>query len=55
MVPLHSAILREGFLDFARQVGDCPLFQHLELDAYGRRSGDFTAKINEWLHEVDLL
>jgi hypothetical protein len=52
MVPLHSAILREGFLKFVQSVGDRPLFHHLKLDSYGRRSGAFTAIINEWLHET---
>jgi hypothetical protein len=52
MMPLHSAILREGFLKFVQSVGDRPLFHHLKLDSYGRRSGAFTAIINEWLHET---
>jgi hypothetical protein len=49
---LHSAILHEGFLTFVESVGDRPLFHHLKLDGYGRRSTEFTAKINEWLHKV---
>ena len=52
VVPLHSALLREGFLKFVKSVGDRPLFHHLKLDSYGRRSGAFTAIINEWLHET---
>jgi hypothetical protein len=52
MVPLHSAILDEGFLEYVKTVGDRPLFHHLKLDSYGRRSGAFTAIINEWLHET---
>lgn len=52
MVPLHSAILDEGFLEYVKTIGDRPLFHHLKLDSYGRRSGAFTAIINEWLHET---
>jgi integrase len=51
-MPLHSAILREDFLDYWRSVGDGPLFPQVELDGYGRRSGKMTAAVNEWLHET---
>ncbi|HEY1961579.1 MAG TPA: hypothetical protein VGG69_04100 [Rhizomicrobium sp.] len=50
-MPLHSAILKAGFLDHWRSIGDGPLFS-LELDGYGRRSGKMTAAVNEWLHET---
>ena len=49
---MHSAILDAGFSKFVEAVGDRPLFHHLKLDGYGRRSSEFTAKINERLHEV---
>jgi hypothetical protein len=52
MMPLHSSILDEGFLEFAKSVGNRPLFYNLKLDGYGRRSGAFTAMINEWLHKT---
>jgi hypothetical protein len=52
MMPLHSAILEEGFLEYVKSVGERPLFHHLKLDSYGRRSGAFTAMINEWLHKT---
>jgi integrase len=38
-VPLHSALLAEGFLDYVKSVGDGPLFPQLRLDGYGRRAG----------------
>jgi Phage integrase SAM-like domain len=52
IMPLHSAILEEGFLKFVEPVGDRPLFHHLKLYGYGRRTSEFTAIINEWLHET---
>jgi len=52
IMPLHSAILEEGFLKFVESVGDRPLFHHLKLDSYGRRTSEFTSMINEWLHET---
>jgi integrase len=51
-MPLHSAILREKFLNYWRSIGDGPLFPQVELDGFGRRSGKMTAAVNEWLHET---
>ena len=52
IMPLHSSILDEGFLEYVKSLGNRPLFYNLKLDGYGRRSGAFTAIINEWLHET---
>jgi integrase len=51
-MPLHSATLREKFLNCWRSIGDGPLFPQVELDGYGRRSGKMTAAVNEWPHET---
>jgi len=51
-VPLHSAVLAEGFLDFVSSVGDGPLFSELSLDTYGGRAGKVTSPISKWLRNV---
>ena len=51
-VPLHSAVLAEGFLDYVGSVGDGPLFPQLSLDTYGRRAGKVTSPISKWLRNV---
>ena len=48
-VPLDSALLAEGMLEYVKSVGDGPLFPQLRLDGYGRRAGqaatDLSGKI----------
>ena len=51
-VPLHSAVLAEGFLDYVGSVGDAPLFSPLSLDTYGTRAGKVTSPISKWLRNV---
>jgi integrase len=51
-VVLHSAILREGFLDYVRSVGDGPLFPQLRLDGYGKRAGQASTDLSDWLRNV---
>jgi hypothetical protein len=51
-VPLHSAVLGEGFLDYVGSVGDGPLFPQLSLDSYGGRAGKVTSPISKWLRNV---
>jgi len=51
-VPLHSALLDEAFLEYVVSVGDGPLFPQLRLDGYGRRSGQASTEISEWLRKV---
>jgi integrase len=51
-VPLHSALLAEGFLIYVESVGDGPLFPQLRLDGYGRRAGQASTDLSEWLRNV---
>ena len=51
-VPLHSAPLTEGFLDYVKSVGDGPLFPQLRLDGYGRRAGQAATDLSDWLRNV---
>jgi integrase len=52
IVPLHEAVLAEGFLEYVKSVGDGPLFPQLRLDGYGRRSGQASSDISEWPRNV---
>jgi hypothetical protein len=51
-VPLHSAVLAEGFLDYVGSVGDGPLFSRVSLDTYGGRAGKVSKPISKWLRNV---
>jgi hypothetical protein len=51
-VPLHSAVLAEGFLDYVKSVGDGPLFPQLRLDGYGRRAGQAATDLSDWLRNI---
>ena len=51
-VPLHSAVLAEGFLEYVKSVGDGPLLPQLRLDAYGKRAGQASTDISHWLRNV---
>jgi integrase len=51
-VPLHSAVLAEGFLEYVKSVGDGPLFPQLSRDTYGRRNGMVSKPISKWLRNV---
>jgi len=41
-IPIHLAVIDEGFLDFARAVGSGPLFPRLAPDKFGSRGGNGT-------------
>jgi len=50
VVPLHSAIIAEGFLKYvAKQPKDGPLFPDLTPDSFGKRSGTGTKRIGRWV------
>jgi integrase len=56
-VPLHSAILKAGFLDYVAEVraahGDrAPLFPNFAANRYGRFSDNASRKCLAWLREV---
>jgi hypothetical protein len=51
-VPLHSALLGEGFLIYVESMGDGPLFPQLRLDGYGKRAGQASTEISDWLRNV---
>jgi hypothetical protein len=49
-IPLHSAVIQEGFLDYIASLPPGPLFPQIEkLDNYGTRSGPATSDMSEWM------
>lgn len=49
-VPLHPALIEEGFLDYVRTLpADGPLFPDLSPDRFGRRGGNGTKIIGRWV------
>jgi hypothetical protein len=57
-VPLHDAVLREGFLAYADSIrrlhgGDGPLFPQFRLWR-GRRNTDASQRLNAWLDEIGI-
>jgi len=57
-VPLHSAILAEGFLTYVAEVrrlhGDGPLFPGVGLDKHGKRSTKASADIMEFIRGLGI-
>jgi integrase len=55
IVPLHPAILAEGFLGYVNSVPrNGPLFPTLPCDAFGKRSGVATKRLGKWLRAVGI-
>jgi integrase len=54
LVPIHSAVLAEGFMDFvqSRKVG--PLFSELKPDRFGSRGGNGTKILSRWVRELGI-
>lgn len=51
-VPLHSAVLNEGFIEFVGSLGDGPLLREVKLDGYGKRMAPISKRISEWLRHT---
>jgi integrase len=51
-VPLHPALIAEGFLDYVRSLPkDGPLFPGITPDRFGSRAGNGTKTIGRWIRE----
>ena len=48
-VPLHPALLDEGFLAFVESVRSGPLFVGLRPDKFGNRGGSGTKQLGRWV------
>jgi integrase len=52
LVPLHPAIIAEGFLDYVKELPkNGPLFPKLKRDTFGRRGGNGSKRIGRWVRE----
>lgn len=51
-VPVHSALVTEGFLDFVRTIKAGPLFKEISPDRFGSRGGNGTKILSRWVREV---
>ena len=54
LVPIHSAILAEGFLDFVRRHKAGPLFSDLSPDRFGSRGGNGTKVLGRWVRDLGI-
>jgi integrase len=48
-IPIHSAIIAEGFIDYLQSLPEGFLFPSLKKDAYGRRAGNATTEMSDWM------
>ena len=55
IIPLHSALLAEGFLDFARTVPSGPLFTQIRPDKFGSRGGNATKVLGRWVRSLGIV
>jgi integrase len=54
-VPLHPALIAEGFLDYVRSLtSNGPLFPDLTPDRFGRRGGNGTKLIGRWVRSLGI-
>jgi integrase len=49
LIPLHLALIAEGFLDYVRGLKAGPLFPDAAPDRFGRRGGNATKALGRWL------
>ncbi|MBJ6128372.1 site-specific integrase [Microvirga splendida] len=53
-VPLHQALIDEGFLSFVESVRAGPLFSGLRPDKFGRRGGTGTKQLGRWVRALGI-
>ncbi|HEV2557939.1 MAG TPA: site-specific integrase [Microvirga sp.] len=54
IVPLHPAVLDQGFLSFVERTQTGPLFADLSPDKFGRRGGNATKTLGRWVRGLGL-
>lgn len=54
IVPIHSALIDEGFLKFAESILSGPLFKKLTPDVFGSRGGNGTKMIGRWIRSLGI-
>jgi integrase len=55
VVPVHPALIDEGFLKFAATAGKGPLFPDLSEDRFGRRGGNGTKILGRWIKALGIV
>jgi len=55
IVPLHSGLIAEGFVEFAKRTPPGPLFGELKLDRFASRGGTGTKLIGRWVRSLGLV
>jgi integrase len=53
-VPLHRALLEEGFLEYARSLPEGPLFPDLQPDRFGSPGGVATKRLGRWIRALGI-
>ena len=53
-IPLHPAVIENGFLQFVKAAGSGPLFTGLSADRFGNRGGNGTKVIGRWVRGLGL-
>jgi integrase len=53
-VPIHSAVIREGFLDYISGMKSGPLFPMITPDRHGKRSDNASAIVNPWMRSIGI-
>ena len=54
LVPVHEALLREGFIDFINKAPSGPLFVDLKPDRFGNRGGSGPKIIGAWRRKLGI-
>ena len=55
VVPVHPALIDEGFLKFAASASKGPLFVGLSEDRFGRRGGNGTKILGRWIKSLGVI
>lgn len=51
-IPLHPAVIANGFLDYVKSLPDGPLFPQKKPDKHGRRSSGLSDDIGKFLRDI---
>jgi integrase len=54
IVPLHPAIIEAGFLQYVSSLRSGPIFPALPPDRFGKRGGNGTKVIGQWVRRLGL-
>ena len=55
IVPVHSVLIAEGFLDFVQAAAPGPLFAALKPNTYGSRGGNGTKMVGRWIRGLGIV